>query len=351
MENQIEKKIKVLRSDNGGEFCSKGFKEFYKKCGIARQKTSPYTPEQNGVVERMNKMLMERARSMLSGARLGQEFWEEVAETTCYLVNISPSAVLEDKTPQEVWTIKKPSLSHLRVFGCDSYVHVPKEKRTMLDSKSKKCIFIGYKDGLKGYKLWNPVTRKVVYSRDVVFKEVKDVIKHEFQPNEPEKIEFELEEEESDSTAEEELEDEEPQTSGVIRSVRERKRPERYSPSAFYSIFALSITDDDPRTVKEAVDSKDGKLWKEAMVDEMASLHKNEAWDLVELSVGRKPIGNKWVFKKKTNAEGKVEKYKARLVAKGHSQVPGIDFGDIFSLVAKVVSIRLLLFVVVTLFF
>ena len=79
------------------------------------------------------------------------------------------------------------------------------------------------------------------------------------------------------------------------------------------------------------------------MVDEMASLHKNEAWDLVELSAARKPIGSKWVFKKKTNIERKVEKYKARLVAKGYSQVPGIDFGDIFSPVAKVASIILLL--------
>ena len=79
------------------------------------------------------------------------------------------------------------------------------------------------------------------------------------------------------------------------------------------------------------------------MVDEMASLYKNEAWDLVELPAGRKPIGRKWEFKKKTNAEGKMEKYKARLVAKGYSRVPGIDFGDIFSPVAKVTSIRLLL--------
>eukprot|EP00253_Pinus_taeda_P010436 PITA_10436 len=79
------------------------------------------------------------------------------------------------------------------------------------------------------------------------------------------------------------------------------------------------------------------------MVDELASLHKNEAWDLVEFPAGRKPIGRKWVFKKKTNAEGKVEKYKARLVAKGYSQVSGIDFGHIFYLVTKVASIRLLL--------
>ena len=109
----------------------------------------------------------------------------------------------------------------------------------------------------------------------------------------------------------------------------------------------MSVADDDPRTVNEVVDSYDGKLWKEAMVDEMASLHKNEAWYLVELSAGRKPIGSKWVFKKKTNAEGKVEKYKAQLVEKGYSQVSGIDFGDIFSPVAKVTSIRLLLSVAV----
>ena len=74
VENQTEKKIKVLRTDNGGEFCSKEFEEFCKKCGIAWQKTTPYTPEQNGVAERMNKTLMERARSMLSGVGLGQEF-------------------------------------------------------------------------------------------------------------------------------------------------------------------------------------------------------------------------------------------------------------------------------------
>jgi hypothetical protein len=130
------------------------------------------------------------------------------------------------------------------------------------------------------------------------------------------------------------------------RSVRERRLPERYTPSDFRSNFSLSITDDDPRTVREAVDSKDGNLWKRAMDEEMASLDKNEAWDLVELPSGRNPIRIKWVFKKKLNAEGKVEKHKAQLVAKGYSQVEGIDFDEIFSLVSKLRSIRFLLFVV-----
>eukprot|EP00253_Pinus_taeda_P028998 PITA_28998 len=87
VENQTEKKIKVLRIDNRGEFCNKEFEEFCNKCGIARQKTTPYTPQHNRVAERMNKTLMERARSMLNGARLGQEFWAEAVETACYLVN------------------------------------------------------------------------------------------------------------------------------------------------------------------------------------------------------------------------------------------------------------------------
>jgi hypothetical protein len=93
---------------------------------------------------------------------------------------------LDDKTPQEVWTGNEPSLTHIKVFGCDAYVHVPKENMTNLDKKAKKCIFIGYKYGLKGYNLWNPEIKKVVYSRDVVFREIKDVIKQEVLPSKEE---------------------------------------------------------------------------------------------------------------------------------------------------------------------
>jgi hypothetical protein len=112
----------------------------------------------------------------------------------CYLVNLSPSLALDDKIPHKVWNEKKPSLQHLRVFGCDAYVHVPKENRSKLDKKAEKCILIGYKDGVKGYKLWSPETKKTVYSRDFVFREVKVVSNQEFLPrqDEPEKIELEL---------------------------------------------------------------------------------------------------------------------------------------------------------------
>jgi hypothetical protein len=186
VENQTEKRIKVPRTDNGREFCGNEFEEFCKKCGIVRQKTTPYTPQQNGVAERMNKMLMGKTRCILSGVELGQKFWAEAVSTACYLVNRSPSSTLDDKSPQEVWIGKKPSLTHLKVFGREAYVHVPKENMSKLDKKVEKCIFIGYKDGLKGYKLWNPETKKVVYNRDVVFREMKGIVKQEVLPNKEE---------------------------------------------------------------------------------------------------------------------------------------------------------------------
>jgi hypothetical protein len=93
----------------------------------------------------MNRMLMERVNSMLSGVRLEHEFWVEAMDTTCCLVNQSLSSTLDDMAPHEVWTGKKPSLTHLKVFGCNAYVHVPKENRSMLDNMDEKCILLAIK--------------------------------------------------------------------------------------------------------------------------------------------------------------------------------------------------------------
>ena len=101
---------------------------------IDRHKTSTYTPQQNIVVERMNKTLLERARSMLSNANLQQELWEEAVTTTCYLVNRSPSTTIECKIP-EVWTGHPCNYSNLKVFGCDAYALVLKHQRSKLDPK------------------------------------------------------------------------------------------------------------------------------------------------------------------------------------------------------------------------
>ena len=152
VENQIGRKIKVLRSDNGGEYKSLNFQKFCDFHGIQRHFTNPYTPQQNGVAERKNRTLVESARSMLQTAKLPNSFWGEAVATVCYLQNRSYSKSVLSKTPYEVWTGNKPDISHLRVFGCPAYVHIPDEKRKKLEPKSMKCLFIGYGDleGVKG---------------------------------------------------------------------------------------------------------------------------------------------------------------------------------------------------------
>ena len=92
---------------------------------------------------------MDKARSMLNGLGIAQEFWEEAVNAAKYLVNISPLLALVDMSSYKVWFGKKPSLSHLKVFGCDAFLHVLKEKRRNLDKKEVNCIFIGYKKGMK----------------------------------------------------------------------------------------------------------------------------------------------------------------------------------------------------------
>jgi len=168
IERQTEKKVKVLRTDNGGEFCSDAFDDYCRKEGIVRHHTIPYTPQQNGVAERMNRTIISKARCMLSNAHMNKRFWAETANTACYLINRSPSIPLNKKTPSEVWSSTPADYSHLRVFGCTAYAHVDNGK---LEPRAIKCLFLGYGSGVKGYKLWNPETRKTFMSRSVVFNE------------------------------------------------------------------------------------------------------------------------------------------------------------------------------------
>ena len=148
----------------------------------------------------------------------------------------------------------------------------------------------------------------------MVFREVKNTSKNKDESKGPKKAEFEIMDEGVDSVEEELIESEEEvdlQTPAVRRSDRERRPVDKYSPPEFRSAFVLSAVSDEPRSIKEPVNYEECKLWKNAMVEEMEALDKNEAWDFVKLPNGRKPIGSKWVFKKKLNVVGKVEKYKA----------------------------------------
>ena len=142
METQSGKKVKALRSDNGGEYIAKDFTDFCIARGIKREYTAPYTPAQNGVAERMNTTIQERILSMLSQANLTQGFWAEALYTAVYLINRSPNATLQFKVPKELWTGHRLSYDRLRTFGYEAYIHVPKELCSKLDLRSQKCIFV-----------------------------------------------------------------------------------------------------------------------------------------------------------------------------------------------------------------
>lgn len=141
VENEIGKRLKCFISNNGGEYCSKIFEDYCSFNGIQRQKTVPRTPQENGVSKRMNRTIMELARSMRLHAGLPLHFWVDAIHTTIYLINRGPSAPLNGGIPEEAWTGKKVNYSFLNTFCCEAFVHVDKENRTKLDAKSKKCTF------------------------------------------------------------------------------------------------------------------------------------------------------------------------------------------------------------------
>jgi len=140
-------------------------------CQLGKYSCS-YSPQQNGVAERKNRHIAEIARAMLNEKNLPNYLWAEAVATAVYIMNRTPTAAVHGMTPEEKFTGKKPDVSHLRVFGCIAYVHVPDEKRSKLDPKAEKCIFIGYSSEQKGYRCFNPSTRKWQVSRDVVFDEM-----------------------------------------------------------------------------------------------------------------------------------------------------------------------------------
>lgn len=168
VEKQTGRKIKRLRTDNGGEYKNDKFKQFFKKSGILHETTCPYTPEQNGVAERWNRSIMEKTRCLLHDSGLEKKFWAEAVNCAVYLLNRSPVSG-SNVTPEEIWSGQKPNLSHLRIFGTLVTVHIPKQKRRKLDMKAIEAIFVGYGTQTKGYRLFNPETNEVFYSRDVTF--------------------------------------------------------------------------------------------------------------------------------------------------------------------------------------
>ena len=164
-------KLKTLRTDNGGEYTSNKFKKHLKDEGIRYKKTVPKIPQQNGVAKRLNRTLVELARSMFLAINLLKCYWAEAVSTAVYLKNHYPTKAVQGKTPYEAWHGEKPRVDHLRVFGCDAYAHVPKDEQGKFNTKARKCVLVGYGEETNGNRLYNVTEGKILHSQDVQFNE------------------------------------------------------------------------------------------------------------------------------------------------------------------------------------
>ena len=163
--------ISTLRTDRGGEFSSTAFLKYLSDNNIRRELTTSYTPEQNAVAERSNRTIMEGVRSSLHHSQLPMSFWAEAVVYIVYTLNRTCTRVHGDKTPFELYTGIKPSLSHMRPFGCPVFVYIPAQLRKKLDAKSRRGIFVGYSEESKAYRIWDSAKKQVVTTRDLIFDE------------------------------------------------------------------------------------------------------------------------------------------------------------------------------------
>ena len=380
VERQLDKKVKIIRSDRGGEYygkydesgqCPGPFAKFLEKHGICAQYTMPGTPHQNGVAERRNRTLMEMVRSMMSHSSLPISMWMYALRTAMYLLNRVPSKAVS-KTPFELWTGRKPSLRHLHVWGCPAEVRVYNPQEKKLDFRTISGYFIGYPEKSKGYRFYCPNhSTRIVESgnarfiencdisgsdqmRNVSIQEVRVqisvpktsiIVVPELvsQPNKDQEQQI------NDSTLHNENVNSEPmvvepQSTILRRSQRER----RSSITDDYVVYLQESGIDlgiynDPDSYTQAMQGNDSGKWFHAMEEELKSMDQNQVWDLVELPKGCKRVGCKWVFKTKRDSIGNIKRYKARLVAKGFTQKDGIDYKETFSPVSKKDSLRIIM--------
>ncbi|RVW26223.1 Retrovirus-related Pol polyprotein from transposon TNT 1-94 [Vitis vinifera] len=359
------------------------FTSFMSHHGILHQSSCAHTPQQNGVAERKNRHLVETARTLLLHSHVPFRFWGDAVLTACYLINRMPSSVLHDQIPHSLLFPDQP-LYFLppRVFGCTCFVHILTPGQDKLSAKAMKCLFLGYSRLQKGYRCYSLETHRYFISADVTFFEdspffsttseslpVSEVLPipivspPDAMPPRPLQVYHRRPRVVAPLPFPEAPADSLPIPSAspapalpspndlpiaVRKGTRSTRNPHPiynflsyHRLSSPYSAFVSAISSVSlPKSTHEAL-SHPG--WRQAMVDEMAALHSNGTWDLVVLPSGKSTVGCRWVYAVKVGPDGQVDRLKARLVAKGYTQVYGSDYGDTFSPVAKIASVRLLL--------
>ena len=366
-------KVKTIRTDNGGEYISRAFQQYLDDHGISHQLTVPYTPQQNGVAERMNRTIIDLVRCMIHSENVAKHFWAEALNTAVYVRNRVPNKALpKDKTPFSLWHGTIPDLSHLRVFGSKCWYVSPKSKLKKLDARSREALMMGYANKSKGYKLWDIELKKMIISRDVKFCEIEPYTTStplldtasdvDDQGRDEEKVDLDIRDEDVSNSdiATENIENdsdtlnnsESDQSEECVRqentgnkesaenvapkprrSPREFTKPKEWWKSSGKALAARVV----PFSYKSATTPENIDFWMPGIKDEHNSLERNKTWVLVKRKEGMHVLPSKYVFRVKNEAP------KARLVVLGCRQVHGLDYWQTFAPVVKMTSIRFVL--------
>lgn len=388
---QTGNKCKLVRFDNGTEFKNSKLSAYFSEKGIQQGFNAPHASQSNGLIERDVRTVQEAATAMLIEAQLDSGHWDDAVSTACYVLNRTLSSKNRKQTPFELIFKKKPSLHHVKIFGCKAFAHILDHKKKW-SPKTRECILVGYSTMSKCYRLWVIAEKKYIeQARHVTFREdlmpvvakrqtvtftseEKEVIvsKNEAAAQEtpetespmptPEIVEEEIPDEQGiprmasppnihdEDTLEVNASDEEmfeftSAPSSPQKPIASRLRPEtaRKEPDRYKAAFLLKEEIPEPSTLQEAKDSKYWNEWLNGMELEINKQHANGTWIVVKRPQHARVLKNRWVFKTKISPLNQEVTFKARLVVKGFNQVEGIDFEETFAPVVRYESVRAIL--------
>jgi len=326
--------------------------EYVKSLGIEHNVTAAYSPQSNGVAERINRTLFDMVCPMLDSSGAPLELWSEALHTACYIRNRLPSRLLNGRCPHEAWTGSKPNVAHIRKFGSLVCCHIPKKSgRKKLDDKALRTYLVGYQsNGI--YRVYHPETKSIRITRDLTIHETEFInARHTVKPSRLFHIsDNEEAASQSEITSSPILEDSitvmppnaptpvpTEATNADTARPRLNYRQRRYLTWMAAKMARAYISSIWPTNYREAMNREDAKQWEQAIQAEYESIMRNNVWTLVPRPANVKVVKTCWVLRIKDNG-----RYKARFCAKGFTQRWGEDYDETFAPVAKYNSVRTL---------
>ncbi|MBW0481398.1 hypothetical protein O181_021113 [Austropuccinia psidii MF-1] len=316
--------VKILRTDNGGEFNNATMNTWLQQQGITHERSLPFFHQQNGVAERYNRTIADMGRTILLGSKLPKAFWGHAFMWAAYTNNILPNLHTGRKTPTEILFKITPQIDRMRIFGETAFIHIPQEKRRKLDDRAVKGVAVMHLPNSKGRLFFIPDQAKFISSAWATFPASASLIKTLVRPAVPTRkgdVAFIMNELTLGDFSAERTVEAQDQASGCV--ANESFRP--------------------PKSYAEAMKRPDSLAWRRAIDQEIENMKQHAVFEITPLPSNIKPIGGGWVFVKKPASKDCEARYKARYVARGNSQLSGCDFHETFAPTATFTSLRLLL--------